>query len=49
MTCVCCVKHAHYLGGMRGESSDDLVAGDEGEKINTEIREDISHRPVGFC
>lgn len=41
--------HVYYLGGLRKESSDDLVAGDEGEKVNTEIRKDISHCPVGFC
>lgn len=46
-----CIKHVHvyYLGGLRRESSDDLVASDEGEKVNAEIRKNISHRPVGFC
>lgn len=37
------------LGGLRGENGDDFVKGDKGEKINTEIRENVSHRPVGFC
>lgn len=41
--------YVYYLGGLRGESSDDLMAGNESEKINTEIRENISHCPVGFC
>lgn len=46
-----CMKHVcvYYSGRLRGESSDDLVAGDEGEKINTEIRKNVSHRPVGVC
>lgn len=41
--------HVYILSRLRGENSDDLMAGNEGEKINTEIRENISHRPVGFC